>query len=330
MRVFVTGATGFIGAAVVQELREAGHEVTALARSEESAQKLRAKGITPHIGNIDNLPSLHDAAKASDGVIHLAFMHGIGQIPLAKRLRVMLGGLPGGIVSRFMAVSAEADRQAIATIGAALKGSGRPFVTTFGVMGLADATMRAGRPATEHDAPAAGSPGIARAITEEKVEALASLGVRATMVRLAPSVHGDGDTGLVPQIIAAARKTGKSAFIGDGENRWSAVHRLDAARLFRLALERGVAGARYHGVAEECIAFRDIAEVIGRRLAVPAGAISQQEAAKQFSWLAPFIMADNPASSAITRAELGWEPREQGLIADLDDARYFSAAPAKA
>jgi nucleoside-diphosphate-sugar epimerase len=233
MRVFVTGATGFVGAAVVKELIGAGHAVTALARSEEKAQALRAKGIEPHRGDIDDLDSLRSAAAAADGVIHLAFMHGLSQVPFQKRLRILFGGLPTGIVSRFLAVSAEADRRAIETVGAALKGSGRPFVTTFGAMGVAHAASRSPRPATENDSPAADSPGIARALTEETVEALASLGVRATMVRLAPSVHGDGDTGFVPQLIALARKKGNSAYIGDGANRWAAVHRADAARLFR-------------------------------------------------------------------------------------------------
>jgi len=328
MRVFVTGATGFIGSAVVKELIGAGHNVTALARSEEKAQALRAKGITPHLGNIDDPASLRSAAAASDGVIHLAFMHGLSQIPLAKRLRVLLGGLPTGIVSRFLAVSAEADRQAINALGAALKGSGRPLVTTFGVMGLADSTMRAARQATENDAPAPGSPGIARARTEELVEGWASLGVRATMIRLAPSVHGDGDTGFVPQLIAAARKSGKSAYVADGSNRWTAVHRTDAARLFRLALEMGIAGARYHGVADESIPFRTIAEVIGRKLAVPTAGIAATAAPKHFSFLAPFVMADNPASSDITRAQLDWQPKEPGLIADLEHGRYFDTAPA--
>lgn len=327
MRVFVTGASGFVGSAVVSELIGAGHSVTALARSEETAKKLRAKGITPHLGNIDDLDSLRSAAAAADGVIHLAFMHGLSQIPLAKRLRVLFGGLPSSIVSRFLAVSAEADRQAINTLGAALKGSGRPFVTTFGAMGLADSTMRAARPATENDAPASGSPGIARAKTEELVEGWASLGVRATMIRLAPSVHGDDDTGFVPQLIAAARKKGNSAYIGDGSNRWTAVHRSDAARLFRMALESGAAGARYHGVADESIPFRTIAEVIGRRLDVPVVGISAEAAPKQFSFLAPFIMADNPASSDLTRAQLGWQPKQPGLIADLEHGRYFDTAP---
>jgi nucleoside-diphosphate-sugar epimerase len=329
MRVFVTGATGFVGTAVCKELIGAGHAVTALARSEQKAQALRAKGITPHVGTIDDLESLRSAAAEADGVIHLAFMHGLSQIPLAKRLRVLLGGLPTGIVSRFLAISAEADRQAINTLGAVLKGSGRPFVTTFGAMGLADGTRRASRPATENDAPASGSPGIARAKTEELVEGWASLGVRATMIRLAPSVHGDGDTGFVPQLIATARTKGKSAYVGDGSNRWAAVHRSDAARLFRLALESGVAGARYHGVADEGIAFRTIAEVIGRRLDVPVVGIAAAAAPKQFSFLAPFVMADNPASSDLTREQLGWNPSQPGLIADLEHGRYFSTAPAK-
>jgi nucleoside-diphosphate-sugar epimerase len=327
MRVFVTGATGFVGSAVVEELIGAGHEVTALARSEEKAQALRAKGITPHLGNIDDLAKLRSAAAAADGVIHLAFMHGLSQIPLAKRLRVLLGGLPNGIVSRFLAVSAEADRQAIDTLGAVLKGSGRPFVTTFGLMGLADSTMRAPRLATENDAPPSGSPGIARAMTEELVEGWASLGVRATMIRLAPTVHSDGDTGFVPQLIALARKKGNSAYIGDGANRWAAVHRADAARLFRMALESGVAGARHHAVAEESIPFKTIAEVIGHKLNVPAVGIAAKAAAKQFSFLAPFVMADNPASSDLTRARLGWQPQERGLIADLEHGTYFETAP---
>jgi nucleoside-diphosphate-sugar epimerase len=186
--------------------------------------------------------------------------------------------------------------------------------------------MRAPRLATENDAPAPDSPGIARATTEERVEALASLGVRATMIRLAPSVHGDGDTGFVPQLIAIARKKAKSAYVGDGGNRWPAVHRADAARLFRLALERGVAGARYHAVADETIAFRTIAELIGRRLALPVIGLAAKEAPKQFSFLAPFLMADNPASSDLTRAQLGWQPKEQGLIADLENGRYFETA----
>lgn len=325
MRVFVTGATGFVGAAVTKELMAAGHSVTALARSEAAAKTLSAKGIQPLLGNLDDMESLRSAAVAADGVIHLAFMHGLGQVPFPQRLRIFFGGLPTGIVSRFLAISAEADRRAIETIGEALKGSGRPLVTTFGTVGLSHVGFRAGKPATEQDEPDPLSAGIARAKTEESVESLASLGVRATMVRLAPSVHGDGDTGFVPQLISIARKKGQSAYIGDGQNRWPAVHRADAARLFRLALEKGVAGARYHGVAEEGIPFRSIAEAVGRGLGIPAVSISPKQAASQFSYLAGFAATDNPSSSDLTRQQLGWEPTEQGLLADLKGSGYFAS-----
>ena len=324
MRVFVTGATGFIGSAVVEELIGAGHSVTALARSEEAGKKLSAKGVQPHLGNLDDRESLRSAAAAADGVIHLAFMHGLSQVPFGQRLRIFFGGLPASIVSRFLAVSADADRRAIDTIGAALQGSGRPLVTTFGTLGLSHEGFRAAKPATEEDEPDPLSPGIERAKTEEKVEALASLGVAATMVRLAPSVHGEGDTGLVPQLIGIARRRGHSGYIGEGWNRWPAVHRRDAARLFRLALEKGTAGARYHGVAEEGIPFRSIAEAIGRKLNIPVGSLSAKEAAKQFSYFGGFAATDNPSSSNRTREQLGWEPTCPGLLADLDGPGYFA------
>lgn len=259
MRVFVTGATGFVGAAVVRELIAAGHAVVGLARSEIGAKALLAAGAQPHRGDLDDPESLRRGAAISDGVIHLAFMHGLSKASITGRLQVLFGGLPSGIVSRFMTVTTEADRRAIDTLGAALKGSGRPLVTTFGTMGLAPG-LPVATPATEHDMPDPRSPGAGRAASEEVVERWASLGVRASMVRLAPSVHGDGDTGLIPQLIGVARKKRASAYIGNGLNRWPAVHRRDAARLFRLALERGFAGARYHGVAEEGVTFREIAE----------------------------------------------------------------------
>jgi nucleoside-diphosphate-sugar epimerase len=324
MRVFVTGATGFIGSAVVDELIGAGHSVTALARSEEAGKKLSAKGVQPHPGSLDDSESLRSAAGAADGVIHLAYMHGLSQIPFAERLRIIFGGLPGSIVSRFLKVSAEADRHAIDAIGAALNGSGRPLVTTFGTLGLSHEGFRAARPATEDDEPDPLSPGIDRAMTEERVEALASLGVRATMIRLAPSVHGKGDTGLVPQLIGIARKRGHSGYIGEGRNRWPAVHIRDAARLFRLAMEKGTAGSRYHGVGEEGIPFRSIAEEIGRKLNVPVGSITAGEAAKQFSYFGGFAATDNPSSSDRTREQLCWEPAGPGLLADLDGPGYFA------
>jgi nucleoside-diphosphate-sugar epimerase len=324
MRVFVTGATGFIGSAVTEELMAAGHTVTALARSEAAAKKLSAKGIQPILGGLDDRECLRSAAAAADGVIHLAFMHGPSQIPFLKRMAVIVGGLPSGIAGRFMKVASEADREAIDAFSAALQGSGRPLVTTFGTMGLSHVGLRAAKPATEQDEPDPLSAGIARARTEEKVEALASLGVRATMIRLAPSVHGDGDTGLVPQLIAIARQKGRFAYVGDGQNRWPAVHRRDAARLYRLAIEKGVAGARYHGVAEEGIPFRSIATVIGRQLSIPVDSISAKEAAKAFSWFGDFAATDNPASSDRTRTELDWEPTQPGLLADLNGPGYFA------
>ncbi|MBU6455386.1 MAG: SDR family oxidoreductase [Cyanobacteria bacterium REEB67] len=323
MRVFVTGATGFIGSAVTEELIAAGHSVTALARSEAAAKKLSARGVQPKLGSLSDMESLRDAAAAADGVIHLAFMHGPSQIPFMQRMGVIFGGLPGGIAARFMKVAAEADRRAIETFGAALQGSGRPLVTTFGTMGLSHVGFRAAKPATEDDELDPLSAGLARARTEENVEALASLGVRATMVRLAPSVHGDGDTGLIPQLISIARKRGRFAYVGDGQNRWPAVHRRDAAKLFRLALEKGIAGARYHGVADEGIAFRSIAEVIGRQLNIPVESVSPNDAAKNFSWFGDFVSTDNPSSSDRTRQELGWEPTEPGLLADLSGPGYF-------
>ena len=302
----------------------AGHTVTALARSEAAAKKLSAKGIQPILGSLNDMESLRNAAAAADGVIHLAFMHSPSQIPFWRRMGVFFGGLPSGIAGRFLKVAAEADQRAIDAFGAALKGSGRPLVTTFGTMGLSHVGFRAGKLATEEDEPDPLSSGIARARTEENVEALASLGVRATMIRLAPSVHGDGDTGLVPQLIGIARKKGRFAYIGDGQNRWPAVHRRDAARLFRLVLEKGVAGARYHGVGEEGIPFRSIAEAIGRGLSIPVGSISAKEAGKSFSWFGDFAATDNPSSSKLTREQLGWEPTEPGLLADLNGPGYFA------
>ena len=325
MKVFVTGATGFIGSAVVEELIGAGHSVTALARSEQASKIMSAKGVRPHPGNLDDVESLRGAVAAADGVIHLAFMHGLSQVPAMGRLRILFGGLPTGIVSRFLAISAAADRRAIEVIGTALKGSGRPLVTTFGTIGLSHDGFCAAKPATEDDEPDPLSPGTARARTEETVEALASLGVRATIVRLAPSVHGEGDTGFVPQLIRIAQKKGESAYIGDGRNRWPAVHRRDAARLFRLALENGAAGSRYHGVAEEGIPFRSIAEVIGRQLGVPVVSKSTREAQKQFSFLARFVASDNPSSSNRTCDQLGWTPVGPELLNDLTRSNYFAA-----
>jgi nucleoside-diphosphate-sugar epimerase len=325
MKIFVTGATGYIGKAVVQELTKAGHTVSALARNDEAAKALQARGIQPHRGGIDNLASLSAGARAADGAIHLAYMHGISQVPLAGRLRVIMGGLPGGIVSRFMAVAAEADRKAIDAIGTTFKGSHRPLVTVFGTLGLAAATGTASQTATEDNMPDPRSPGISRARNEDAVQRWAAQGVRATIIRLAPTVHGPDDTGLIPQLIGAARKSGTSAYIGSGNNRWPAVHRDDAARLLRLALEKGVAGARYHGVAEDGIAFKAIADLIGQTLGVPVECKTPRQAAGQLSYLANFVGVDNPTSSVWTQAQLDWRPKEADLFSDLNTAGYFNA-----
>ena len=324
MKVFVTGATGFIGKAVVEELMNGGHTVSALARNAVAARALKARGVEVHPGGIDDLASLSRAARAADGAIHLAYMHGIGQVPLLSRLRIIAGGLPGGIISRFMAVASAADRRAIDTLGAALKGSGGPLVTVFGTLGQAAQTGLASDILSEDARPNPRSPGYARARNEATVERWAAEGVRATMVRLAPTVHGPEDhTGLVPQLIGFAKKAGHSGYVGTGANRWPAVHRRDAVRLLRLALEQGAAGARYHAVTEEGIVFRSIAERIGQGLGLPVKVLTPNQAAGELSYLAGFVTADNPTSSAWTRAQLGWQPREAGLFADLDGAGYF-------
>ncbi len=319
MRVFVTGATGFIGSAVVRELIGAGHQVIGLARSDEAAKSLVAAGAQPHRGNIQDLASLRRGAATADGAIHTAFFHELGQMSLTMRLRVFLGGSPSGIVGRFLAATIGADRRAIETLGKALGGPDRPLVAAFGTL-----AMKPGRLATEDDPYDPSSAGGLRGATEETMLALASQGVRTSVIRLPPVVHGIGDrAGFAPRLNQIARKKGISAYIGDGRNRWPAVHRLDAARLFRLALEKGSAGARYHAVAEEGMPFREISEVIGRRLNVPVVSKSPDEAAKQFSWLAMFLPVDNPVSSKLTQERLGWSPTQPGLIADLDQPNYF-------
>ena len=296
MRVFVTGATGFVGSAVVQELISAGHQVLGLARSEAAARSLAEAGAEAHRGALDDLESLRRGAAASDGIIHTAFIHDFSNI----------------------ASSGETDRISIEALGAALTGSGRPFIVT-----SATGLLAPGRVGTEEDTPDQSSAGAYRAASERTSLALASLGVRVSVVRLPPSVHGDGDHGFVPALIGIAREKGVSAYIGDGRNRWPAVHRLDAAHLYRLALEKGHAGALFHAVAEEGLPTRDLAEVIGRRLKVPVVSKSPEEAAAHFSWLARFFALDGPASSTRTQERLGWHPRQPGLISDVELGRYF-------
>jgi nucleoside-diphosphate-sugar epimerase len=298
MRVFVTGASGFIGSAVVRELLDGGHDVVGLARSDASAASLTGAGVEVVRGDIENLDSLRAGAADADGVIHLAFIHDFSDYARAG----------------------QTDRRAIETIGEVLAGSDRPFVVTAGTAGLTQ-----GRVLTEDDAPL---PGLPRA-SEEVALPLAARGVRVSVLRLPPSVHGEGDHGFVPRLIAIAREKGVSAYPGDGRNRWPAVHRLDAANLFRLALEAAPAGAVLHGVADEGVPVRDIAGVIGRHLELPVTSISFDEAAGHFGWLGPFFALDVPASSMLTQRQLSWRPTHQGLLADLEQDHYFAEAPAR-
>jgi nucleoside-diphosphate-sugar epimerase len=305
MRIFVTGASGWIGSAVVPELIDSGHEVLGLARSEASAAALTAAGAEVQRGTLDDLDTLRTAAAASDGVIHLAFKHDIA----------FSGDFQG---------AADADRRAVETFGDALAGSDRPFVIASGLLGLSP-----GRGATEQDGhgldpamAAVGSGPLTRLATAEITLSFASRGVRSSVLRLPPTCHGDGDNGFIATLVGIARDTGVSGYLGDGSSRWPAVHRLDAAHLFRLALEEAPAGSTLHAVADEGVPTREIAEVIGRHLAVRLVSISPEEAG-HFGHLAHFFGLDSPASSALTRELLEWEPTHQGLIDDLEEGHYF-------
>ncbi len=300
MRVFVTGASGHIGSALIPELLGAGHQVVGLARSDESAARLIAAGAQVDRGTLEDLETLRQAASAADGVIHLAFMHGAG-----------------------WAEAAAADLGAIRAMGTALEGTGKPFVVTSGTLILARAGLAPGRVGTEADRLDPASP-MPRAASENEVDRLAQRGVRASAIRLAPTVHSYLDHhGFVPTLISIAREKGVSAFVEDGSNRWPAVHTLDAVRLYRLALEGAPAGSRLHGAAEEGIPFRSIAEVIGRHVNVPTASIPLADVQAHFGFLGLAVPVDNPTSSARTRDLLDWEPVNPGLLEDLEQGHYF-------
>jgi nucleoside-diphosphate-sugar epimerase len=291
MRVFVTGANGFVGSAIVEDLIQAGHTVLGLVRSDKAADAVLQMGAEVHRGDLSDEETLTAGARVCDGVIHTAFSNDFSQFEAAG----------------------ETDRRALGALGAALSGTGRPLVITSAIGLLAP-----GEPTTEDDAGDPNSPGAARIPSEEKALALASEGVRSCIVRLPFMVHDRTKQGLATRLMALARQTDFSAYVGDGVNRWSAVHRLDAARLYRLALENGTAGSKYHAIAEDSIPLRDIAEAIGKSLNVPVRAISPAKAAKHFGFLTYFVSSDFRSSSEHTKQTLGWDPVHPGVIADLE------------
>lgn len=297
MRVFVTGASGWVGTAVVKELLASGHHVVGLARSEEGAKKVADLGADVLRGSLDDVDGLRQAAAQADGVIHTAFNHDFSRL----------------------AENCEQERRAIDAMGAGLQGSGRPFVVTSGV-----ALLAPGRVTSEDDPTRIPSESFPRS-PEITAGAFEERGVRVAAIRLAPTVHGIGDKGFVPRLIDIAREKGVSAYVGEGRNRWPAVHRLDAAHLYRLALEHGATGGPFHAIAEEGVPMKEIAEAIGLGLNMPVVSKSLEDAAEHFGWFARFASVDCPSSSTRTRSLLGWVPEHPSLLADMENPAYFSA-----
>jgi nucleoside-diphosphate-sugar epimerase len=307
MRIFVTGASGWIGSAVVPELIGAGHEVVGLARSDASAQRLEAAGAIVHRGDLDDPDGLAKAAADSDGVIHLAFQH-----------ELAFGGN--------FAAAGTADRRAVEAMGAALADSDRPFVLASGLIGLT-----AGQVGTENDGLVASpevraNPAGRRAATALLTLSLRGTGVRSSVLRFAPTVHGDGDNGFMATLVGIARQRGVAGYVGDGANRWPAVHRFDAARLARLGVESAPAGSVLHAVADEGVPFREIAAAMGRHLGIQTASVAPEDAAAHFGFLAHFVGLDSPVTAIITRNLLGWEPTGPSLIEDLDQDHYYRSA----
>ena len=301
MRVFVTGASGHIGSALVPELLGNGHQVVGLARSDRSAAALEAAGAEAYRGDLDDLDGLGAAAAAADGVVHLAFKHEA----------MATGDYLGAIAD---------DLKAIEAMGAALEGTGKPFVGTGGTLMLAFGGGMKDRAGTEQDVVTGGP----RVDAENTVAGFGERGIRSSLIRLSPLVHSSLDHhGFAHELIGIARAKGVSGYVGDGANRWPAVHTLDAARLYLLALESAPAGSRLHGVGDEGVPFRDIAEVIGRRLNLPVASVDPQDAGEHFGFLGALVGLDNPTSNALTRELLGWDPSHVGLLDDLSHGHYF-------
>jgi nucleoside-diphosphate-sugar epimerase len=295
MRIFVTGASGFVGSAVVQELLGAGHQVLGLVRTQEAAAKLAASGAQAQLGTLEDHAGLKSGAASSDAVIHTAFHHDFSNF----------------------AASCDLDRRAIEAIGSVLEGTDKPLLVTSGCAVIPSGPLR-----VESDPPVPFSPSYPR-LSEATALVLRERGVKASVVRLPPSVHGDGDHAFLPHLITVARQTGVSAQVGEGLNRWPAVHRLDAARVFRLAIEHKAEGGPFHAVDDEGVQFRDIAALIGRRLGLPVVSKTMEEAETHFGWIGVFAGMDAASSSRRTRETLGWRPEQPNLLADLESGRYF-------